>query len=58
MIILIDENVKQIDKKVTRVSSCFVEVDDKKILNGIRKFGESIRNDAIGFGGVEKMHLR
>ena len=57
MIILIDENVKQIDKKVTRVSFCFVEVDDKNILNGIRKFVDSIRNDPIRFGGVDKIHF-
>ena len=57
MIILIDENVKRIDKKVMRVSVCCVEVDNENILDDIRGYVNSIKDDRIRFGSVDKIHF-
>lgn len=57
MIVLADESVRSLDKKVTRVSFCCVEFVDGDILNDIRNYVESIKNDPIRFGGVDKMHF-
>ena len=57
MIILVDENVKRIDKKVMRVSVCCVEVNDEHILETVREYVKSIRGDPIRFGSVNKIHF-
>ena len=57
MIILIDENVKRIDKKVMRVSVCCVEVDNENILDDIRGYVNSIKDDRIRFSQLIKFIL-